>query len=213
MDVKVNVRAELDKQLKRMRKLPSSILIGSVCDAYQPIEKHYEITRSILQGLQNYDMPISILTKSDLIVRDIDILKRCHNIRVGFSFCTMDGEVRIHMEPKASSVKERLAAMRILHEQGIATYAFGPIIPALTNLPAIFEAIHKDVDEVWAEALNVRCGNEKDMDNCMIKHYPNIVEDYQTHVKDDVYWQEVEQQFITLAKHYNLPCIGFYMHT
>ena len=75
IDVKINAPEVLEKELSRSPE-KGTVLLGSVTDAYQPIERKYKITRAILEILLKHHFPISILTKSDLVVRDIDLLKK-----------------------------------------------------------------------------------------------------------------------------------------
>ncbi|MCG2686361.1 radical SAM protein, partial [Candidatus Parcubacteria bacterium] len=75
VDIKINAPEVLEKQLSRNPK-KGVALLGSVTDAYQPVEKKYKITRAILKVLLKYDFPVSVLTKSDLVTRDVDLFKQ-----------------------------------------------------------------------------------------------------------------------------------------
>ena len=100
-----------------------SIFIGSVTDSYNPFEKEYEKTREILKQFVDTDVEIIISTKSKLVTRDLDLLKQIKDITVAFSINTMDEKFRSDMD-KASTIQERLKAMKELHTNGIHTVTF-----------------------------------------------------------------------------------------
>ena len=125
--VKRNIPTVLDRELKKKDGL---ITIGTVTDAYQPVEKKYEITRRCLEVLKKHKRKISILTKSSLILRDKDILKEM-DTEIGVTLTTLDDDKRIKIEPYASSVEERLKVLEEFVNTN-RTYAFiGPIFPDL----------------------------------------------------------------------------------
>ncbi len=125
---KVNIPTVLQKELRRKRK--GVVGISTVTDAYQPAEKEYELTRKCLLVLLKKDFPVDIQTKSDLVVRDADIIKKFSRAAVGMTVTTLDEEDTRLLEPGAPSVKKRIDAVRKLSEEGIYTYIFfGPVFP------------------------------------------------------------------------------------
>ncbi len=114
------------------------IAMGTNTDPYQPLEQRMEITRSILQVLSEHDHPVTIVTKSHAIVRDIDILAPMAErrlVRVALSVTTLDRSLARVMEPRASTPQRRLAAIRRLTQAGIPTGAMvAPIIPAINDM-------------------------------------------------------------------------------
>lgn len=137
----------------------STILFGSVTDAYNPYEKKYKITQKILEELllSKCDSKIEILTKSDLVIRDIDLLKKLPNIRVGISMNSLDDKFRRQIEPYASSIENRIKTLKVLHDSGISTYLFmSPIFPGITNYREIIDTTYPYVDEFYFENLNLR---------------------------------------------------------
>jgi DNA repair photolyase len=156
VDVKINAPTILKKQLKRTPR--GSVLISSVTDAYQPIEKQYEVTRKCLHQFLHTSLIIRILTKSSLVVRDIDVLKSL-KCEVGFTFTTMDEQIKSMFEPGSSSIKERLSALKTLSDAHIPTYAFfGPLIPLLSDtqesLESMFAAVKPHVRHVIVDRMN-----------------------------------------------------------
>lgn len=128
VDIKINAPELLRKQLPRARR--GTVWIASVCDPYQPVEARYRLTRKCLAELSRYDFPVSIQTKSDLVVRDLDILKNLPELEVGFSLATDDDRVAALFEPGAPSITRRLRGSGKVKGSNLKTFAFvGPILP------------------------------------------------------------------------------------
>ncbi|MER9300394.1 PA0069 family radical SAM protein [Mesorhizobium sp. M0621] len=127
----------LDKELSKDGYQPRTIAIGTNTDPYQPIEKQYRIMREILEVLEARGHPVGIVTKSALVVRDIDILSRMAErglAKVALSVTTLDRMLARTMEPRASTPTKRLEAIRQLSDAGIpASVMVAPIIPGLTD--------------------------------------------------------------------------------
>ncbi len=137
---KPNAARLLEKELAKPGYVPKTIAIGTNTDPYQPIEKRYRIMREVLEVLDAANHPVGIVTKSALVLRDIDILSRMaeRNLcKVALSVTTRDRKLARAMEPRASTPERRLGAIRLLSEAGIPTTVMvAPIIPAL-NEPEI----------------------------------------------------------------------------
>lgn len=210
-DVKINAPEILKKELSRKPK-KGIALLGSVTDAYQPIEKKYEITRAIVKILLEHDFPISILTKSDLVVRDMDLLKQFSNCEVGLTITAIDKRIAKDFEPCSSSPQQRLKALEKLHSAGIKTYAFiGPILPNFTDLQSIFIALKGKIDFVMAESLNMKCGNRQDIEKVLEEKYPCLLPIYQSGF-DRKYWNKINKELKKLSAEFEIPLKGFYQH-
>lgn len=134
----------------------SEAFIGSVCDPYQPCEERYGRTRALLEQLADSGMRISIATRSDLVLRDLDLIKSFPDARVSWSINTLDEEFRRQMDD-AVSIERRLAAMRAFHEAGVRTTCFiSPIFPGITDPREIILAVRGICNLVWLENLNLR---------------------------------------------------------
>ena len=132
VDVKRNIPAVLARELKR--KARGVVGIGTVTDGYQPLEARYHLTRYCLEQLARFDFPVSVQTKSSLILRDVDLLRRFRDAEVGVTITTMDEDHRRRFEPFGSPSERRVDALRRLNEAGIRTWAFvGPILPSTTD--------------------------------------------------------------------------------
>ena len=134
---KPNAAELLAKELSAPGYVPKVIAIGTNTDAYQPIEKKMRIMRGILEVLRDFKHPVGIVTKSPLVLRDIDILSEMASeglAKIAISVTTLDRKLARSMEPRAGTPQRRLQAIRALSDAGIPTgVMFAPIIPALND--------------------------------------------------------------------------------
>ena len=142
----------LEKELAKPGYRPKTIALGAVTDPYQPVEREHRITRSILEVLEAARHPVGIVTKSALVLRDVDILERMARdglIKVGVSVTTLDRQLARSMEPRASAPHLRLQAIQRLTDAGVPTVAMvAPIVPGLNDHE--IEAILKRTAEAGA---------------------------------------------------------------
>lgn len=132
------------------------IFIGSVTDPYNPQEAEYQRTRAFLEQMQDSGARISIATKSDLVLRDLELIRKFPDARVSWSVNTLDEDFKNDMDD-AVSIGRRLDAMRIFHDEGIRTTCFiSPIFPGLTDVEAIIEQSRGECNLIWLENLNLR---------------------------------------------------------
>ena len=151
--VKKNAPELLEKFFQKRNYVPKTITLSGNTDCYQPAEREFEITRKLLQLCLDYRHPVSILTKNALVLRDLDILKPLSEqnlVSVSFSIPTVNEEIRRKMEPRTSSVKNKLKAIEILTEHKIAVGVMvAPVIPGLTSDESL--KILKTVSEAGAQ--------------------------------------------------------------
>jgi DNA repair photolyase len=151
VDVKVNAAELLRKQMQKAKR--GHVMLSSVTDAYQPLELKYRLTRQCLEILLEHKFPVGILTKSPLVIRDIDIIKRFDEIEVGITISTDDEKMRKIFEPGAPPIEARISTLRKLKEQGIKTYVFiGPMLPM--NPEVLSEKIGKNADSILISRMN-----------------------------------------------------------
>ncbi|UCF12642.1 MAG: radical SAM protein [Thermoplasmatales archaeon] len=160
IDVKSNIPLVLSKEVKN--KKGGIVGISTVTDPYQPIEKKYKLTLNCLEQLLKYDFPISIQTKSSLVLRDIKMVSKFSNAEVIISITTFDDNERKLLEPYASTVEKRLDALRKYAEVGIQTSVFfGPIYPSISTdeIPEIIDTfIDYGASKIWIDSLNLKQG-------------------------------------------------------
>jgi DNA repair photolyase len=127
----------LEREIAKPGYEVKTLAIGTNTDPYQPVEKKYRIMREILEVLDTASHPVTIVTKSALVMRDIDILSRMAErglAKVAVSVTTMDRALARAMEPRASTTSRRLEALRALSEAGVPTSVLvAPVVPGLTD--------------------------------------------------------------------------------
>ncbi len=168
-------------ELIKEKYLKGRIYMSSISDPYQPIEKELKLTRRILENLDKRTK-LSIQTKSDLILRDIDLFKKFKEIEVGLTINGFKGKIKELFEPNAPSHKQRLKTLRVLKENGIKTYGFvSPIIPQLVNVKEVIKEVRSIVDYFWFEILNLRASGQ-DFINILKRDFPDS---YQTMINKE----------------------------
>ncbi len=150
VDVKTNAATLLQEEIQN--KQMGRVWISGVCDPYQPLEKGYQLTRECLRILSIYDWPVTIQTKSPLVLRDAPIVRRFQDIEVGLTITTSDERIRRIFEPNSPHIKERILALKRLHSAGIHTYVMiAPILPEAEKLP---RRLAGKADRVLIDKLN-----------------------------------------------------------
>jgi DNA repair photolyase len=145
--MKPNAPELLERELSAPGYVPKVIAIGTNTDPYQPIERQYKIMRGILEVLDRAGHPVGIVTKSALVLRDLDILARMAQrdlVKVAISVTTLDPKLARIMEPRAATPPRRLEALRQLVKAGIPASAMvAPVIPAINDaeMERILEAV------------------------------------------------------------------------
>ena len=211
VDARINIADILKKQLKSSKHKGERIFIGTVTDPYQSIEKKYRLMRGMLKVLLDYKNPVSILTKSDLVLRDIDLLKKFKNIDVNFTITTLDEKWKKLVEPNSSSVKQRLKAMEQLNREGITVFAMmGPYFPVFTDPEALFKEFKRvGVSHVFTESFNTVGGNWTGVEKVLKKNYPKLLFEIQETLFDKAkfhtFYNNVQKKIKQLSKKYKIP--------
>lgn len=162
VDVKVNALAILEKETRRRRK--GRVFMSSVCDGWQPAEATYALSGQCLEWLVRCGFPVTILTKSALILRDLPVLEGKPDIELGVTVTTLDEGLRKLIEPGGSPTRDRIHALEEARRRGIETYAFvGPLMPGLTdteeNLSGLLQSIRETgAAYFYVDRLNLRYG-------------------------------------------------------
>jgi DNA repair photolyase len=139
--VKINAAKLLAKELPRKR-IKGPIGTGSMSDPYNPVERKYGLTRRALEIIAAHGFPVHIITKSDLVTRDADLLEQIEQAAVCFTLTGVDDALAARVEPGAPPPSARLAAMRTLAERGIAVgVALMPVLPFIGDSPENITAI------------------------------------------------------------------------
>ena len=155
VDVKINALALLKHEIDK--RPPGRVWVSGECDPYQPLETTYELTRRSLEILIQYGWPITVQTKSPLVLRDIDLLRRNDKVEVGLSVTTADDGVRKLFEPGTPPIKERIEALEELRLANIRTYAM--IAPMLPGAERLADQLNGKVDYVLVDRMNYHYGD------------------------------------------------------
>jgi DNA repair photolyase len=150
VDVKVNAPDLL--RLEIARKKPDRVWVSGVCDPYQPLESKYRLTGQCLEILAQNNWPVTIQTRSPLVLRDLEIIKKGCGFEVGFSITTSDDRIRRLFEPNAPPIIERVRALDELHQAGIKTFVM--IAPMLPGAEDLAEILAGKVEYVILDRLN-----------------------------------------------------------
>jgi len=150
VDVKINAVSLLPREIQKRRI--GKVWISGVCDPYQPLEVQYELTRGCLGVLLAYDWPITIQTKSPLVLRDIDLLKQFTDCEVGLSITTAHDGIRRLFEPNVPPINQRIETLAKLHSAGLQTFAM--IAPILPEAEQLISRLKGNVDYILIDKMN-----------------------------------------------------------
>ena len=225
--VKINaieiLRRELDPKRKRVPLKKCFMMVGGgVGDSYQPVEQKYQLTRQALELMLEFNLPAHVLTKSTLIERDIDLLKKINEQTrtiVNFSFSSLDDEISAIFEPGVPPPSLRLETIRKFKQAGIPCGLFlMPVIPFITDTPeqiekVFYKAKEIGVDYIIFSGMTLKDGRQKHYFlNVLKNHYPDLIAEYQ-HIFQpnewgqaiDEYYASIHQSFLPIAKKYQIP--------
>ncbi|MDE6570465.1 MAG: radical SAM mobile pair protein B [Alistipes sp.] len=187
------------------------IVIGSVTDGYNEFEEEFGRTRRLLEELQGSEAEIMICTKSDLVLRDLDLLKRFRKVTISWSVNTLDETFRADMD-RAVSIARRLEAMKQVYNAGIRAVCFiSPIFPGITDAKAIIERVKDYADLVWLENLNLRGQFKTGIMDYIREKHPNLVGLYETIYNENrtEYWRTLETEISEYARSHGYPyCVN-----
>ena len=150
VDVKINAVDLLYGEITKKKR--GRVWVSGVCDPYQPLEARYNLTRQCLEILAQNNWPVTIQTRSPLVLRDIDILKEMQGLEAGLSITTADDAIRKLFEPNASPISERIKALDELHKAGIKTYAM--VAPMLPGAEKLAELLKGKIDFLLIDRMN-----------------------------------------------------------
>lgn len=188
-DVKINADLVFPKNTKKYRD--KSVFLSSVTDPYNPLEKDYMITRKIIEKLIDIQPNLGIQTKSDLVIRDIDLLRKFKNCSVGMTITSHTNEDAKRLEPNASSIDERIRALQILNDNKINTYVFiGPILPYITDWKKIINKSKRYVQSFMFENANLHGTIWKDVNETIKSKFKHLSRKYdEFNMNRDNFWE------------------------
>jgi len=235
IEVKLNskdvLRKELDPKRRRKPMTEGFFLIGGgICDAYEPVELKFELTRQTLELMNEFEHPVHIITKSNNVERDIDLLKEINKNSkaiVSFSFSTVNDNISKIFEPNAPSPSKRLETIRKLRSNGINTGIYlMPIIPFVTDSIQSIKAVFDSAKNAGAEYLvwggmTLKTGRQQDYfynklaeyDESLLTEYSMIYQGDKWGNASSDYYQFLNKLMLEISKYYSIPKrIPFYIY-
>jgi len=191
VDAKLNCAEVLAKEITRRK--PGKVMVGSVTDAYQEVEEKFGLTRGCLEILVGTEFEVSILTKSDLILRDLDLISGNTNVDAGFTITTLDESMALLFEPGAPAPSRRLDAMAELSRSGANTWAFlGPLIPGVSDSPDALSDMLRAVEDAGAgsvliDSMNFRYPMRRNVSERLEEKAPDLRKLFLRAMKDPGY--------------------------
>ena len=212
LDVKINAAELIPKENKKYKN--KSIMISSVTDPYQPAERKYQLMRGILEKLILLEPDLCLMTKSDLIVRDIDLLKKFRKCIASVSLSLLDDSIRKEVEPFVSPIERRINTVKELKKAGIRTFIFiSPIFPYLTDWQGIIAKTKNYVDEFWFENLNLYPSLQYNIFQWLRNHHPELIKEYQKiYFTRNNYWDRAKKEIEDCGKKNNLNFKIYFHH-
>jgi DNA repair photolyase len=178
---------------------PQTIYMGYHTDPYQPCETQYRQTRKVLELLVEEGFSASILTKSDLVVRDMDILKEMGNASVSVSIAFNDNLIRQEFEANTIDTETRIEALPELRASGIKTGGLiCPVIPYITEVKPLIDLLSPHTDRIWIYGLSVRKPSDRywvNLQGILARSFPKLKGRIEKVVfrKDHPYWLQLRQ--------------------
>jgi DNA repair photolyase len=212
LDIKINAPDLIPKETNKYRN--KSITISSVTDPYQPMERKYKLMRRILENLIPLQPDLCIITKSDLIVRDIDLLKKFKKCIAGVSLTLLNDNIRKEVEPLACSVERRINTIKELKKAGINNFVFiSPMFPELTDWKGILNKTKNFVDQFWFENLNIRATNWPNIKRWLKNNHPDLLGKYEKiYFAKNNYWYDLEQDIKSFCKKNKIDFSIYFHH-
>lgn len=205
---------QCDKPISQKKLHGKSVFLSSVTDCYNPFEEKYKITRNILEQLISIDCELNISTKSNLVLRDIDLLKQCKNLKVSISVNTLDEKFKNDMD-NASSIQERLETLETLYKNGIYTVLFmSPVFPGITDYREIIEKTNKYVDEYWFENLNLRGSYKQDIISYIKRTSPHLLKLYnELYIDGNMeFWNSLSVEIEEYCNVHSIKHVNYFYH-
>jgi len=177
----VEAKVNMPAVLRREKKRPGKVYLGTVCDPYQPAEAEFRLSQAVLEILGGAGFPVEVLTKSDLILRDINLLQRYPGFSVELTITTLDEQVQKLFEPGAVTPQRRLTAAQRLVATGVPVSVFvGPVLPYFSDsfetLFEIFCAIARvGVRRVLVDRFNYLSGKMGVLRSLLQRECPQAV--------------------------------------
>lgn len=199
-----DITSQLESELAGIE--PQAIYMGWQTDPYQPCEAEYRQTRQVLELLLEKGFSASILTKSDLVLRDTDLLQKMNGAVVSASVAFNDNYVRRLFESNTIDTEARINALRILKTAGLKTSALiCPVIPYITDVIPLIDMLAPHTDKIWIYGLSIlnrTDQNWQNVESILESYFPDLRKQIETVVfsTNHSYWENIRQKLLQLQK-------------
>lgn len=189
---------------------PQKIYMGYHSDPYQPCEAEYRQTRKVLELFLDKNFSASILTKSDLVVRDIDLLKEMDDASISVSVAFNDNQTRRQFEADTIDTERRVEALHTLKEAGIKTSALiCPVVPYITDVIPLIESLAPVTDRIWIYGISIEKKSDRSWENVkgiLKSHFPNSQREIEEAIfsKDHPYWARLREKLYDIRDSRNV---------
>lgn len=189
---------------------PQTIYMGWETDPYQPCETGELQTRKVLELLQKKGFSVSILTKSDLVLRDLDVLQKMNEPTVSFSMAFTNNCDRQFFEANTMDTEARIAAMQKLKSLGIrSSVLLCPVIPYITDVMTVIDSVAEPADKIWIYSLSILNRSDRNWQNIediLERHYTSLKSRIEEVVftKNHWYWNNLRDELLQLRQERNL---------
>ena len=193
-----DITGQLREELEKIP--PQKIYMGYNTDPYQPCESEYRQTRNVLKLFLEKGFSASILTKSDLVVRDIDLLKEMKDASVSASVAFNDNDTRRHFEANTIDTEDRIEALYTLKEAGIKTSALiCPVISYITDVTPLIDSLISLTDVIWVYGLSIEKRSDRNWENVkdiLKSQFPEVQQEIEKVIlsKDHPYWTRLRKK-------------------
>ncbi len=191
-----DITSRLESELTGIE--PQTIYLGWQTDPYQPCESEYRQTRQVLELMHKNDFSASILTKSDLVLRDMDLLQNMKTASVSFSLAFNDDSTRRLFEANTMDNEKRIEALRSLKKAGLRTGALlCPVVPYISDAVQLIDALAPNTDVIWIYGLSINHRSDKswlNMKTILNREFPDLSEQIEAAVfsKEHQYWIQLK---------------------
>ncbi|MCP4725427.1 MAG: radical SAM protein [bacterium] len=197
-----DITGQLNKELDKIP--PQAIFMGYYSDPYQPCEAEYYQTGKVLELFLEKGFSAVILTKSTLVSRDFDLLKKLETSAVGVSAAFTDNNIRRLFEDKVSDTENRIRTLCKLKDAGIPTFALiSPVIPYITDVFSLIDSLAPYTDNIWIAGLYINDPSDinwKNIQDILDEHFPDLKKKIETVImsKNHPYWNQLRQDLLDL---------------
>jgi len=185
---------------------PQTIYIGMNSDPYQPLEKKHQQTRKALRVLHDKGFSVSILTRSPLILRDLELIKEMPGSSVGISLAFSDDKTRRLVERAAPSNRQRIRVLQGFKEAGVKTYTLiCPVMPYLTDVNALIKMAAPYTGSIWVERLHPPREDDinwRNIQDALKENFPELLSDFREAVlsREHPCWKQIRAGLVKLRK-------------